>query len=177
MIAQPGATSPAPAGLPVPPCFLAFFVTLLGVLAWGAQAVHAQLPAAETEAIERAFREAVALWASERFEALWERADTATRKMVSKEEFVFRMRDRALRPACCFRQVQGLTVKVPDPTGRLRRGEDGFDSRTRGTTFDTTLTFYLRKEEGEWRVAVRDFLRLPDETLHRLFLRPPRADP
>lgn len=160
-------------GLSGLPYFLVFFVPWLGVLAGGEQAVQA----AEAEAIERAFREAVSLWASERFEALWERGDTLTREMVSKEEFVFRMRDRALRPACCFRQVQELTVKFQTPQDAFVKAKMGFDSRTRGTTFDTILTFYLRKEEGEWRVAVRDFLRLPDETLHRFFLRPPQADP
>ncbi len=148
-----------------------------GGVAWGAQAVHAPLEAAEAAAIERTFREAVSLWASERFETLWERGDAATRQMVSKAEFIFKMRDRALRPACCFRQVQELTVKFPAPQDVFVEVKMGFDSRTRGTSFDTTLTFYLRKEEGEWRVAVRDFLRLPDETLHRLFLRPPRIDP
>lgn len=164
-------------GLSGLPSFLVFSGTWLGVLAGDVPAVHAQLKAADAEAIARAFREAVSLWARERFEALWERGDTLTREMVSKEEFVFRMRDRALRPACCFRQVQELTVKFQTPQDAFVEAKMGFDSRTRGTTFDTILTFYLRKEEGEWRVAVRDFLRLPDETLHRFFLRPPRADP
>ncbi|MFN3477567.1 MAG: hypothetical protein ACK4Z6_08490 [Candidatus Methylomirabilales bacterium] len=153
------------------PALLIFSVTWLRVLTGDMPAVQA----AEAEAIEGAFREAVSLWASERFETLWERGDARTREMISKEEFVFRMRDRALRPACCFRQVQELTVKFQTPQDAFVEAKMGFDSRTRGTTLDTILTFYLRKEEGEWRVAVRDFLRLPDETLHRFFL--PRADP
>ncbi len=152
-------------------------VIVLGVLAWGAQAVYAQAQAPETDVIESAFREAVSLWASERFETLWERADAATRKSIPKEQFVFKMRDRTLRPACCFRQVQELAVTFQTPEDALVKAKMGFDSRTRGTTFDTTLTFFLRKEEGEWRVAVSDFLRLPDESLHRLFLVPQRPSP
>ena len=123
--------------------------------------------------IKDAFREAVSLWASERFETLWEQADAVTRQGVSKEQFIFKMRDRALRPACCFRQVQELTVTVQATESAFVKAKMGFDSRTRGTTFDTTLIFALRKEEGEWRVATRDFLRLPDETSHRFFLVPP----
>lgn len=147
--------------------------TLIGVFAWGVQAVHTQLQVAETEAVEVAFREAVSLWASERFETLWERADAVTRQGVSKEQFVFKMRDRALRPACCFRQIQELAVTVQTTESAFVRAKMGFDSRTRGTRFDTTLAFVLRKEEGEWRVAASDFLRLPDETSHRFFLVPP----
>ncbi len=157
--------------------FLRCLVTLLGLFACDLHAVHAQLQAEETAAIEGAFRGAVSLWAGERFEALWERGDAATRERISMEQFVFRMRDRALKPACCFRQVQELTVTFQTLEGASVRAKMGFDSRTRGTTFDTTLTFHLRKEEGEWRVAVGDFLHLPDETLHRLFLIPPHIAP
>jgi hypothetical protein len=146
------------------------------ILGWGgASFTHAQLHATESAAIESAFREAVSLWASERFESLWERGDSASRRSFSKEQFVFKMRDRALKPACCFRQVQELTVTLRTPEDAFVRGKMGFDSRSRGTTFDTTLSFSLRKEEGEWRVAIGDFLHLPDESLHRLFLVPPRS--
>ncbi len=157
--------------------FLVWLVTLLGLFACDLYAVHAQLQTGETAAVESAFREAVSLWASERFEALWERGDAATRERISKEQFVFKMRDRALRPACCFRQVQDPMVTFQTPEAAFVNAKMGFDSRTRGTTFDTALTFYLRKEEGEWRVAVGDFLHLPDETLHRLFLIPPHIAP
>lgn len=152
-------------------------MTWLSLLAWGAQAAWPHLQAAETEAIESAFREAVALWASERFEALWEGADAFTRQSISKEQFVFQMRDRALRPACCFRQIQDLKATLLTPVDALVTTKMGFDSKTRGTTLDTTLTFALRKEEGAWRVVVRDFLRLPDETLHRLFRVPQPSHP
>ena len=157
--------------------FLICLVPLAAILTWGAHVVHSQVQAGETVAIESAFREAVSLWAGERFETLWERADTATQRGVSKEQFVFKMRDRALRPACCFRQVQELTVTFQTLEGASVRAKMGFDSRTRGTTLDATLTFSILKEEGEWRVVARDILGLPDETLHRLFLKPPRVAP
>ncbi len=156
---------------------LSCLVAFLGMLAWGVPAVPAQPHPAEIEGIESAFREAVSLWAAERFETLWERADAGTRQVLSKEQFVFRMRERPLRPACCFRQVQGLTVTVQTPDDAVIHATMGFDSRTRGNTFDVALAFSLRKEEGEWRVAARDFLRLPDDTLHRLFLAPPGPAP
>ena len=161
----------------LPRRFLIFLVPLMGILTWGTPVVHAQVRAGETEAIEGAFREAVSLWAGERFETLWEGADAATRRSVSREQFVFRMRDRALTPACCFRQVQELTVTFQTLDAALVRAKMGFDSRTRGTTLDATLSFSLRREEGEWRVVASDFLGLPDETLHRLFLSPPRVPP
>ena len=66
-------------------------------------------------------------------------------------------------------------MTILNPEDAFVKAKMDFDSRTRGTTFDTTVTFPFRKEEGEWRVGARDFLHLPDETLHRLFLAPPRS--
>jgi hypothetical protein len=67
-----------------------------------------------------------------------------------------------------------VTVHLRSSEEALVEAKMGFDSRTRGTSFDQTLTFYLRWEEGRWRVALEDFLFKPDETLHRIFL-PPRS--
>jgi hypothetical protein len=158
-------------------CFLACLAILPGILSWDVLPKPAQPRAAESEATESAFREAVSLWASERYESLWERGDSASQRDLSKEQFMFRMRDRVLKPACCFRQVRELAVTLRTPVDALVRAKMGFDSRMRGTTFDTTLNFSLLKEEGEWRVAIRDFLHLPDESLHRLFLGPPQSRP
>jgi len=125
-------------------------------------------------AVEAAFKEAVRLWADERFEALWEQGLLRSRYLFPKEAFILRMRDRAVKPACCWRQVQEVTVHLRSSEEALVEAKMGFDSRTRGTSFDQTLTFYLRWEEGRWRVALEDFLFKPDETLHRIFL-PPRS--
>ncbi len=123
-------------------------------------------------AVEAAFKGAVRLWADERFEALWEQGLLRSRYLFPKEAFISKMRDRAVKPACCWRQVQEVTVHLPSSGEALVEAKMGFDSRTRGTSFDQTLTFYLRWEEGTWRVALEDFLFKPDETLHRIFLHP-----
>jgi hypothetical protein len=62
-----------------------------------------------------------------------------------------------------------LTVRVFSSQDASVATTMGFDSKTRGNSFDAVLTFYLRKEEGEWRVTLEEFLSKPDETLHRLF--------
>lgn len=112
------------------------------------------------------------MWADERFEALWEQGLLRSRYLFPKEEFILKMRGRAVKPACCWRQVQEVTVHLRSSEEALVEAKMGFDSRTRGTSFDQTLTFYLRWEEGKWRVALEDFLFKPDETLHRIFLHP-----
>lgn len=139
----------------------------------GAKAASSTEPLkADAFQVEGAFREAVRLWADERFEALWGQGLLQSRYLFPKEEFIFKMRDRALRPACCWRQVQEVTVHLRSAGDALIEAKMGFDSRTRRNSFDQTLTFYLRWEEGEWRVALEDFLFKPDETLHRIFLAP-----
>jgi hypothetical protein len=137
-------------------------------LLMGPEATKAD-PMDEAQAVERAFRETVELWATERFETLWERGDRFSRQAIPKEMFLFRMRDRALQPACCFRQIQEVKVSVLSSQDASVATTMGFDSKTRGNSFDAVLTFYLRKEEGEWRVTLEEFLSKPDETLHRLF--------
>ncbi|MBI3989263.1 MAG: hypothetical protein HY347_06560 [candidate division NC10 bacterium] len=149
-------------------------VVLLGLVGSGGVALSSEGKPISTAEVESAFKEAVRLWADERFETLWEQGLLRSRYLFPKEEFIFKMRNRALRPACCWRQVQEVTVHLRSAGDALIEAKMGFDSRSRGNSFDTTLTFYLRWEEGEWRAALEDFLFKPDETLHRIFL-PPRS--
>jgi len=149
---------------------ISLLVVLLGLVGSGGPALSSEQESAA--AVEAAFKGVVRLWADERFEALWEQGLLRSRYLFPKEEFIFKMRDRALRPACCWRQVQEVTVHLRSAGDALIEAKMGFDSRTRRNSFDQTLTFYLRWEEGEWRVALEDFLFKPDETLHRIFLDP-----
>lgn len=147
-------------------------VILLSLVGSGGAVFSSEEEAVSAAAVEAAFKEAVRLWADERYEALWEQGLLRSRSLFPKEEFIFRMRDRALRPACCWRQVQEVTVHLRSSGDALIEAKMGFDSRTRGNSFDQTMTFYLRREEGVWRVALEDFLLKPDESLHRIFLDP-----
>src|SRR5438128_9775404 len=56
--------------------------------------------------VEAAFRQAVQLWADERFDALWEHGLLASRYRVSREAFARWMRHRVVKPTCCWGQIR-----------------------------------------------------------------------
>ena len=146
------------------------FVLALLLVAWlvfGVGNSHAASPApsrsAEVWAVETAFREAFQLWANERFEALWERGMLASRYRVSREEFVRGMRHRVVKPTCCWGQLRSVQVDLLTAEEALVEAQVGVDVKTLGTTEVRSMTVYLRREEGVWRVASEDFLTSPGE--------------
>jgi hypothetical protein len=117
---------------------------------------------AEVWAVEAAFREALQLWADERFEALWERGLLASRYRVSREAFVRHMRHRVVKPTCCWGQLRTVQVHLQTAEEALVEAQLGVDVKTLGTTVMRRMLVYLRREEGVWRVALEDFLTKPE---------------
>jgi hypothetical protein len=115
--------------------------------------------------VEAAFREAVQLWADERFEALWERGLLASRYRVSREAFVRWMRRRAVKLTCCWGQLRDVRVHLQGTEEAIVEAQVGVDVRTLGTTVVRRMLVYLRREEGGWRVALEDFLTKPEDGL------------
>lgn len=129
----------------------------------GAAALPARTPhRAANLQVETALRQAIRLWANERFEALWDQGLLESRYRISRETFARAMRHRAVRPACCWEQIRSLSVRPLSEAEALVETQMGFRLRTLGTTERRTLLFYLRQEEGRWRVALEDFLTKPE---------------
>jgi hypothetical protein len=145
---------------------------LVGWLVAGAGATHAASPppsqAAEVWPVEAAFREAVQLWADERFEILWARGMLASRYRVSREAFVRGMRHRVVKPTCCWGQLRNVQVHLQTAEEALVEAQIGVDVKTLGTTVVRSLLVYLRREEGMWRIALEDFLTRPEDGLSGL---------
>jgi hypothetical protein len=82
---------------------------------------------AEVWAVEAAFREAMHLWAEERFEALWELGLLVNRYRVSREAFVRGMCYRVLKPTCGWGQLRTVQVHLQTAEEACRRsaGRDG----------------------------------------------------
>jgi hypothetical protein len=146
---------------------LVLALPLVAWLVFGAGNSHAASPApsrsAEVWAVETAFREAFQLWSNERFEALWERGMLTSRYRVSREEFVRGMRHRVVKPTCCWGQLRSVQVDLLAAEEALVEAQVGVDVKTLGTTEVRSMTVYLRREEGVWRVALEDFLTSPGE--------------
>jgi hypothetical protein len=147
-----------------------FFVLRLGLVAcvlFGTPDSHAASPSpsppTEVWPVEAAFREAVRLWANERFEALWARGLWASRYRISREVFVRGMRHRVLKPTCCWDQIHAVRVDLQATDEALVEAQVGVDVKTLGTTVRRSLIVYLRQEEGIWRVRLEDFLTKPED--------------
>jgi hypothetical protein len=117
---------------------------------------------AEVWPVEAAFREAVKLWADEQFEALWERGLLASRYRVSREVFARAMRHRVVKPTCCWGQLRAVRVYLQGAEEALVEAQVGVDVKTLATTVMRIVLFYLRREDGAWRVALEDFLTKPE---------------
>jgi hypothetical protein len=146
------------------------FVLPLGLVVWLAARVgttHAASPpassSAEVWAVEMAFREAVQLWADERFEALWERGLWASRYRISREVFVRGMRHRVVKPTCCWDQIHAVRVHPQATDEAFVEAQVGIEVKTLGTTVRRRMIVYLRQEEGVWRVTLEDFLTKPED--------------
>jgi hypothetical protein len=140
-------------------------------LAFGVGEGHAALAtpprSAEVWPVEAAFREAVQLWADERFEDLWERGLLASRYRVPREVFVRGMRQRVFKLTCCWGQLRDVRVHLQGTEEAIIEAQVGVDQRTLGTTKVRRMLVYLRREEGGWRVALEDFLTKPEDGLLR----------
>jgi len=147
-------------------------MAVLSMLTWLAFVVgesHAAspLPPQLTDAwpVEVAFRDAIRLWADERFEALWESGLLTSRYRVPREAFVHVMRLRVVKPTCCGDQLRTVRVNFKTAEEAIVEAQVGLDVRTLGTTVVRSMLVYLRREEGGWRVALEDFLTKPEDGL------------
>jgi hypothetical protein len=125
----------------------------------GSPSTH-RLP--EVWPVEAAFREAVRLWFDERFEALWDRGLLTSRYRVPREMFARWMRQRVIKPTCCWGQLGSVRVHLQTAEEAIVEAQVGVDVKTLGTTVMRSMLLRLRREEGAWRVTLEDFLTQPE---------------
>jgi hypothetical protein len=113
--------------------------------------------------VEAMFRQAIQLWADERFEALWEHGLRASRYRISREVFVRGMRHRVVKPTCCWDQIHAVRVHLQATDEAFVEAQVGIDVKTLGTSVRRSMIVYLRHEEGGWRVTLEDFLNKPED--------------
>jgi hypothetical protein len=149
---------------------IVLFVLPLGFVVWlafGCGTTHADSPPVSQPpkvwAVETAFREAVQLWADERFEVLWEHGLRASRYRISREVFVRGMRHRVVKPTCCWDQIHSVRVHLQATEEAFVEAQVGVDVKTLGTTVRRSMIVFLRREEGVWRVTLEDFLTKPED--------------
>ena len=133
--------------------FLLPIALLLQVTPVGAESTPAVL--------EQSMSDTLDLWREGRYEQLFEHL--AHRGKTSKEQFVKKMRDSTIRPACCFQKLENFKVlneKRTEATVYAKVGLEG----TPNVAESSTREFKLTHEENIWKMQLADVLSLSGVT-------------
>jgi hypothetical protein len=135
--------------------FTAFLLILLTLLA--APVLAESSPAL----LEQSMSDTLDLWREGRYEQLFEHL--AHRGKTSKEQFVKKMRDTSIRPACCFQKLENFKVlneKRTEATVYAKVGLEG----TPNISESSTREFKLTHEENIWKMQLADVLSIAGAT-------------
>ena len=111
--------------------------------------------------LEQSVSDTLDLWREGRYEQLYEHL--AHRGRTSREQFVNRMRDTTIRPACCFQKLENFRVlneKRTEATVYARVGLEG----TPNASESSTREFKLTHEENIWKMQMADVLSIAGAT-------------
>lgn len=134
------------------PVIMLLCLSLLAVPA-GAETASATL--------EQAMSDTLDLWREGRYDQLYERL--AHRGRTSKEQFVERMRDAAVRPACCHNKLNGFRVLNEKRTEATVYAKVGLES-TSNVSESVTREFKLTHEENSWKMQLADVFSISGVT-------------
>ena len=134
-------------------CFLLLTFLLEPVTTAGAESTPGVL--------EQSMSDTLDLWREGRYEQLYEHL--AHRGKTSREQFVKKMRDTTIRPACCFQKLENFRVlneKRTEATVYARVGLEGAPNAADSTTRE----FKLTHEEHIWKMQLADVLSIAGST-------------
>ena len=107
--------------------------------------------------LEQSVSDTLDLWREGRYEQLFEHL--AHRGRTSREQFVKKMRDTSIRPACCFQKLEKFKVlneKRTEATVYAKVGLEG----TPNTAESSTREFKLTHEENIWKMQLNDIISI-----------------
>jgi hypothetical protein len=114
--------------------------------------------------LEQSMSDTLDLWRDGRYEQLYEHL--AHRGKTSREQFVKKMRDTSVRPACCFQKLENFKVlneKRTESTVYAKIGLEG----TPNAAESCTREFKLTHEENIWKMQLADVLSIAGATTKR----------
>jgi len=114
-----------------------------------------------SDVLQQSMSDTLDLWRERRYEQLFERL--AHRGRTSKEQFVTKMLQTSIRPACCFQKLENFRVlneKRTEATVYARIGLEG----TPNAADSATREFKLTHEEQIWKMQLADVLSISGAT-------------
>jgi hypothetical protein len=107
---------------------------------------------------ERRFEEALELWSEGRYEDLWECGTDSSKALISREDFVWTMKQSPRMPDVGWMREKSLTTTVKKPTRVIVQAEIRFI--VNGQDKLETRVFQLIYEDDEWRIDLSEFVQL-----------------
>lgn len=117
--------------------------------------VLAETPSASSQ--EQALSATLDLWREGRYEQLFDQLSRRGRS--SREQFVKRMRDTTIRPACCWRKLENFRVLSQKKGAATVYATVGLEGAP-GHDASSTREFTLLHEEGDWKMQLNDLYAL-----------------
>lgn len=114
-----------------------------------------------TGALEQSMSDTLDLWREGRYEQMYEHL--AHRGKTSREQFVKKMRDTTIQPACCFQKLENFRVlneKRTEATVYAKVGLEGPPNVAESCTRE----FKLTHEEHIWKMQLADVLSIAGAT-------------
>jgi len=111
--------------------------------------------------LEQSVSNTLDLWREGNYEQLYEHL--SHRGKTSREQFVARMRDADIRPACCWQKMENfrlLNEKRSQATVHVKVGLEGAP----GSMTASSRDFKLAYEGGVWKMQLNDILSLAGVT-------------
>ena len=111
--------------------------------------------------LEKSMSDTLDLWRDGRFELLYDHL--AHRGKTSREQFVNKMRNTSIKPACCFQKMENFRVlneKRTEATVYVKVGLEGAPNMTDSSTRE----FKLTHEENIWKLQLKDVFALAGVT-------------
>ena len=107
--------------------------------------------------LEQSMSDTLDLWRAGQYEQLFEHL--AHRGKTSKEQFVNKMHDATIRPACCFQKLANIKLLSEKRTEATVYAKIGLEGVTDGAK-SSTREFKLTHQENAWKMQMADVLAL-----------------
>jgi hypothetical protein len=111
----------------------------------------------ETAAAAHDLELSLDLWRDGRFQELYER--TIPAKGHGRESFARTLSGSFRKPACCWEKIREVQVTLKDDRQASVRAKFGIEETGTGTDY-VTRSVKMVKEDGIWKVAMGDILKL-----------------
>lgn len=114
--------------------------------------------AATAEELQQAMSDTLDIWRDGRYEQLFE--SLSHRGKTSKEQFVKKMREAEIKPACCWQKIENFRVLNEKYTEATVYAKIGLESSTPNNLESSTREFKLSHDSNQWKMQLNDIVAL-----------------